>query len=219
MKRVAGQRRTGASEAASPVRERGPVPAEQGPDLIVVGRIGRPQGIKGEVTVEVRTDDPDDRFAPGRVLQTEPAERGPLTVESSRMQGKYLVVRFEGPTDRDDAEQLRDTMLLLSTADLPPLSEEDEYYDTQLVGLAAQLEDGTVLGSVVDVLHLPGGDVLAVERGTGGAVIKGQELLIPFVREIVPTVDLTAGCVVVVPPEGLLELSEPRPDASDPDKA
>ncbi len=211
MKRVAGQRRPSASEAADP-SERGPVPAEREPDLIVVGRIGRPQGIKGEVTVEVRTDDPDDRFAPGRVLQTEPAERGPLTVESSRMQGRYLIVRFAGPTDRDDAEQLRDTMLLLSTSDLPPLSEQDEYYDTQLVGLAAQLEDGTELGSVVDVLHLPGGDVLAVERSTGGLDAKGQELLIPFVKQIVPTVDLTAGVVVVVPPEGLLDLSERRAD-------
>ncbi len=216
MKRVAGQRRPSASEAADPSEvadprhERGPVPAEREPDLIVVGRIGRPQGIKGEVTVEVRTDDPDDRFSPGRVLRTEPAERGPLTVESSRMQGRYLIVLFAGPTDRDDAEQLRDTMLLLSTADLPPLSEQDEYYDTQLVGLAAQLEDGTELGSVVDVLHLPGGDVLAVERSTGGAVAKGQELLIPFVKQIVPTVDLTGGIVVVVPPEGLLDLSERR---------
>jgi 16S rRNA processing protein RimM len=217
VKRVAGQRRPSASEAANPSgaanpSERGPVPAEREPDFIVVGRIGRPQGIKGEVTVEVRTDDPDDRFAPGRVLQTEPAERGPLTVESSRMQGRYLIVRFAGPTDRDDAEQLRDTMLLLSTSDLPPLSEQDEYYDTQLVGLAAQLEDGTELGSVVDVLHLPGGDVLAVERSTGGPDAKGQELLIPFVKQIVPTVDLTAGVVVVVPPEGLLDLSERRPD-------
>ncbi len=212
VKRVAGKRRPGVGETPDPVPAAGPAPTARESDLIVVGRIGRPQGIKGEVTVEVRTDDPDDRFAPGRVLQTDPAERGPLTVESSRMQGRYLVVRFEGPTDRDDAEQLRDTMLLLGAADLPPLSEQDEYYDTQLVGLVAQLEDGTVLGSVVDVLHLPGGDVLAVERSAGSAVTKNQELLIPFVKQIVPTVDLAAGHVVVVPPEGLLELSEPRPD-------
>jgi 16S rRNA processing protein RimM len=169
----------------------------------VVGRIGRPQGIKGEVTVEVRTDDPDDRFAPGRVLQTEPEERGPLTVETSRMQGKYLVVRFEGPTDRNDAEALRDTILRISTADLPSLAEEDEYYDTQLIGLRAVLTDGSELGEVSDVLHLPGGDVLVVQRALG------TEALVPFVKLIVPTIDLAAGTALIDPPEGLLELSDP----------
>jgi 16S rRNA processing protein RimM len=173
----------------------------------VVGRIGRPQGIKGEVTVEVRTDDPEDRFAPGRVLQTEPEERGPLTVESSRMQGKYLVVRFQGPVDRNDAEQLRDTLLKISTADLPPLAEEDEYYDTQLIGLKAVLTDGKDLGEVTDVLHLPGGDVLVVQRP------HGAEALVPFVKLIVPTIDLAAGTALIDPPEGLLELSDPTPEA------
>ncbi len=169
-----------------------------------MGRIGRPQGIKGEVTVEVRTDDPDDRFAPGRVLQTEPEERGPLTVEASRMQGKYLVVRFVGPADRNDAEALRDTILTISTADLPPLAEEDEYYDTQLIGLRALLPDGAELGEISDVLHLPGGDVLVVQRP------HGTEALVPFVKLIVPTVDLGAGTLLVEPPEGLLELSDPE---------
>jgi 16S rRNA processing protein RimM len=172
----------------------------------VVGRIGRPQGIKGEVTVEVRTDDPDDRFATGRVLQTDPEERGPLTVEASRMQGKYLVVRFAGPTDRNDAEALRDTVLRISTADLPPLAEEDEYYDTQLIGLTALLPDGVELGTVSDVLHLPGGDVLVIARP------HGTEALVPFVKFIVPTVDLAAGTLLVEPPEGLLELSDPTPE-------
>ena len=194
-RRVAGSR-----------RERGPVPAEPTatlpaePDLIVVGRIGRPQGIKGEVTVEVRTDDPEDRFAPGRVLQTEPVERGPLTVLGSRMQGKYLIVAFEGPEDRNQAELLRDTMLLLSVADLPPLAEQDEYYDTQLIGLVAVLTDGAPLGEVTDVLHLPGGDVLVVQRG------EAAEVLVPFVKAIVPTVDVAGGRLLVDPPEGLLDL-------------
>jgi 16S rRNA processing protein RimM len=195
MARVAGQRR--------PSNDPGPAPSQKKePDLIVVGRIGRPQGIKGEVTVEVRTDDPEDRFAPGRVLTT---ETGTITVESSRMQGKYLVVAFEGVLDRNQAETLRDTMLSIDTADLPPLAEEDEYYDTQLIGLTAELEDGSVLGEVADVLHLPGGDVLAVRRP------HGLEALVPFVRAIVPTVDLEAGRLLVLPPEGLLDLSEPSP--------
>lgn len=197
VKRVAGQRRNDA----------GPVPSEKEPDLIaasaeptmiVVGRIGRPQGIKGETTVEVRTDDPEDRFAVGRVLLT---DEGPLTVASCRYQGKFLVVQFEGVHDRNDAELLRDRILQLPVADLPPLAEEDEYYDTQLIGLRAELPDATVLGTVSDVLHLPHGDVLTVTR-------EGQpELLVPFVKAIVPVVDLAAGCLVVDPPEGLLDLA------------
>ncbi|MCW2599969.1 MAG: rRNA processing protein RimM [Frankiales bacterium] len=175
----------------------------------MVGRIGRPQGIKGEVTVEVRTDDPDERFAPGRQLQTDPPERGPLTIGASRQQGRYLIVWFEGLADRNAAELLRDTLLLVDVADLPPLADEDEYYDTQLIGLAAELEDGSSLGEVTDVLHLPGGDVLVVRRR------HGTEALVPFVRAIVPTVDLTRRRVVVVPPGGLLALSDPDPEADD----
>ena len=170
----------------------------------MVGRIGRPQGIKGEVTVEVRTDDPDERFAAGMVLLTDPPERGPLTVTSSRRQGKYLVVLFDGFADRNEAETIRDTMLLVDVADLPPLADEDEYYDTELVGLAAVLTDGSLLGEVADVLHLPGGDVLVVRRS------HGAEALVPFVRAIVPTVDVLGRRLVVDPPEGLLELSDPE---------
>lgn len=189
--RVAGSRRTG-----SPAQP-------EAADLIVVGRVGRPQGIKGEVTVEVRTDDPDDRFAVGKRLQTDPTERGPLTVAAARQHGKYLVVHFEGVQDRNAAELLRDTLVLVAVADLPALADEDEYYDTQLVGLSAELTDGSLLGEVTDVLHLPGGDVLAVRRS------HGVEALVPFVRAIVPTVDVAGGRLVVDPPDGLLELSDP----------
>ena len=179
------------------------------PELIVVGRIGRPQGIKGEVTVEVRTDDPDQRFAVGSVLRTEPAERGPLTVASSRQQGRYLVVAFEGVLDRNGAELVRDTMLLVDVADLPALADEDEYYDTQLIGLSAQLLDGTGVGTVTDVLHLPGGDVLVVGRTAQLlSPVASQDVLVPFVRAIVPVVDVPGGRVVLDPPPGLLELTE-----------
>lgn len=188
-RRVAGQRRPA----------RGQVPQE--PDLVVVGRIGRPQGVKGEVTVEVRTDDPDDRFADGAVLTT---ETGTLTVESSRYQGKYLVVAFEGVHDRNAAEQLRDTLLHVDRSQLPPLEDEDEFYDTQLVGLRAVLADGTTLGAVDDVLHLPGGDVLSVKQDD-------REVLVPFVKAIVPTVDLAKGELLVDPPEGLLNLTAKDP--------
>jgi len=170
------------------------------PDTVVVGRIGRPHGVRGEVTVEVRTDDPDLRFTPGAVLRTDPADRGPLTIEGGRWHRDVLLLALEGVESREAAELLRNTLLLVETTALPALDDPDDYYDHQLVGLTARLTDGTVLGEVVAVSH-EGSELLVVQRpGDGG------ELLIPFVRTIVPTVDLAAGSLVVDPPEGLLEL-------------
>ena len=175
-------------------------------DLLVVGRIGKPQGIRGEVTVEVRTDDPDARFAVGAVLLTDPGQRGPLIVASSREQNGRLVLTLDGVQDRNTAEALRDTMLLVRTADVPPPDDPDEFHDWQLRGLAAVLPDGSPLGVVEEVLHLPQGDVLVVRRQSG------TEALVPFVRAMVPVVDVPGGRVVVDPPAGLLELSDPAPD-------
>ena len=170
------------------------------PDRLTVGRIGKPQGIRGEVTVEVRTDAPEVRFAVGAVLHTDPEERGPLTVESTRDQNGRLVIAFEGVPDRNAAEQLRNTMLLVDAADVPPSDDPDEFHDTQLMGLRADLVDGSALGEVTDVLHLPHGDVLVVRRQ------EGAEVLVPFVKAIVPDVDVEGGRLVVDPPEGLLDL-------------
>jgi 16S rRNA processing protein RimM len=175
-------------------------------DLVVVGRIGRPQGVRGEVTVEVRTDDPDERFAPGSVLRTDPAERGPLTVERARDHSGRRVVAFEGVPDRTAAEGLRDTLLLVDVTSLPDLDDPDEFHDWQLRGLAAVLADGSAVGVVTDVLHLPHGDVLVLERD-GGA-----EALVPFVRAIVPEIDLSAGRVVLEPPPGLLDEADTEAD-------
>jgi len=191
-------------------RDRGPVSPQGEPDLVVVGRIGRPQGIKGEVTVEVRTDAPDERFADGATLLT---ETGSLTVEHARDHSGKLVVLFEGVTDRNGAEQLRGTVLQVDARTLPALEDEDEYYDSQLIGLSVEQRAGTALGTVVDVLHLPHGDVLAVGRPTRLMGPPGPELLIPFVKAIVPDVDLVGRRVVVELPEGLLELSDVKPEA------
>ena len=198
-----------ARRVAGTRRERGPAPQPLGePDLVVVGRVGRPQGVKGEVTVQVRTDSPEERFAPGSVLLT---ETGSLTVAQSRDHSGRLVVLFEGVADRNDAEALRGTLLSVDARTLPPLADEDEYYDSQLVGLVVEQRDGTALGTVIDVLHLPHGDVLAVDRPRKGADPKGPELLIPFVKAIVPVVDVPGGRVVVELPDGLLELSDVAP--------
>jgi 16S rRNA processing protein RimM len=175
------------------------VPNNPSTDTVVVGRIGRPHGVRGEVTVEVRTDDPDLRFVPGAVLQTEPADRGPLTVAGTRWHREILLLTVEGVDSREAAEELRDTELLVDVAGLPPLEDPDDFYDHQLVGLTARLPGGEVLGEVVAVEH-EGADRLVVARPEGG------EVLDPFVAAIVPAVDLAGGELVVDPPAGLLEL-------------
>jgi len=205
--RVAGHRRRAVPPAA-PAHLAIPVaggagaaarPAED--DLLVVGRIGRPQGIRGEVTVQVRTDDPEARFAPGAVLHTAPPERGPVTVAAARWQNGRLVVAFEGVPDRTAAEQLRETLLHVDARTLPPPEDEDEFHDHVLRGMTAALVDGTVLGEVVDVLHLPHGDVLVVRRAD-----TGTEVLVPFRKAMVPVVDVAARRLQVDPPEGLLDV-------------
>ncbi len=162
---------------------------------LTIGRIGRPHGLRGEVTIEVRTDDPAVRFATGSVLKTEPLDRGPLTVLSFRRISANTVVRFEGFEDRNAAETLRGTILMVEAGALPELADDNEFYDHQLIGLEVRLLGSEQsIGRVTDVLHLPASDVLAV-----------GETLIPFVSAIVPTVDLPGGFMVVDPPDGLFD--------------
>lgn len=195
MARVAGSRRRAVDEAVVAL------PAE--PDLLVVGRIGRPQGIRGEVTVQVRTDDPDARFAVGAVLLTDPPGRGPLTVLTARTQNGRLMVGFEGVADRNAAELLRETLLQVDAATLPPPEDENEFHDHVLRGMSVTVLQGDRLGEVVDVLHLPHGDVLVVRRSDNGA-----EVLVPFVQAMVPEVDVAARSLVVDLPAGLLDLTD-----------
>jgi 16S rRNA processing protein RimM len=166
---------------------------------LVVGRIGRAHGIRGDVLVEPRTDDPGSRFAPGVVLVTDPAALGPLTVVDTRSASGRLVVRFAGVADRAAAEALRGAYLVVEVADDEVLDDPNEFYDHQLVGLRAETPPGTLLGEVADVLHLPGQDVLAVRTPAGA------ERLVPFVAAIVPVVDLAGHRVVIDAPPGLLD--------------
>ena len=167
---------------------------------LVVGRVGKPHGITGAVTVEVRTDDPDARFAPGSSLRTDPAERGPLMVAFVHPRSGGIVVYFEGVDSREGAEALRGTVLVVDSSSLPDLDESDEWYDHQLVGLAAVDPAGAALGTVTDVVHSAASDLLVVTDADE------REHLVPFVREMVPAVDVPAGRVVVSAPEGLFDL-------------
>jgi len=166
---------------------------------LVVGRIGRAHGIRGDVSVEVRTDEPELRLGPGAVLLTDPAAIGPLTVETGRVHSGRLLLRFAGVKDRTAAEALRGTMLIAEVDPDETPEDPDEYYDHQLIGLDVVLADGTPVGELTEVLHLPYQDLLTVQRPDG------TEVLIPFVEQIVPTIDLDEQRVVIAPPPGLID--------------
>ena len=188
---------------------------------IAVGQIVRAHGIRGEVIVAVRTDEPGVRFAPGSVLSTEPPDRGPLTVAAARWHSGRLIVVFEGIGDRTAAEGLRGTLLVLDSAQIPPAPDPDEFYDHELIGLGVVTAAGDRVGVVADVLH-HGQDLLVVRRdsaaGTPGrpgvpgpgspvgqAAPAADEALVPFVGAIVTDVDVAAGRLVIDPPPGLLD--------------
>ncbi|MFD8207409.1 ribosome maturation factor RimM [Streptomyces sp. NPDC059695] len=166
---------------------------------LVVARVGRAHGIRGEVTVEVRTDEPELRLGPGAVLLTDPASAGPLTIESGKVHSGRLLLRFEGVRDRNAAEALRNTLLIaeIDPEELP--EEEDEYYDHQLMDLDVVLADGTEIGRITEISHLPSQDLFIVERPDG------TELMIPFVSSIVTEIDLEEQRAVIDPPPGLID--------------
>lgn len=171
--------------------------------LVVVGRIVRPHGIRGEVAVDVRSDDPADRFATGAKLFTSP-DTGPLTIEYARPHRSggrnRLLVAFEEVPDREAAEQMRGVELLVNADKLAALEDPDEFYDHQLVGLHAVTADDQQLGEVVRVDHPPGNDLLVLRTPQGG------QALVPFVAAIVTEVDLVGARLVMAPPPGLFDL-------------
>lgn len=167
-------------------------------DQLVVGRIGRPHGIRGEITIDVRTDEPDARFAPGAEIATDPAEAGPLTVERARWHSGRLLVAFAGVADRTAAEELRGTWLVVAPDDIIDTGDPDDFHDSELVGLSAVTVAGDEVGTVAEVRHF-GQDLLVISRNDGG------EALVPFVAALVPEVDVAAGRLVIDPPAGLLD--------------
>lgn len=175
---------------------------------LTVGRVVKAHGIGGEVVVEVRTDDPAARFAPGTALRARDARGGApersYVVDSAREHGGRLLVRLAGVADRDAAEALRGSLFVVDSADLPPIDpvgEPDTYYDHQLEGLRVRTTTGAHVGVVVEVLHTAAGELLAVRPPDGG------EVLVPFVGAIVTSVSLPDGVVEIDPPEGLLDLA------------
>jgi 16S rRNA processing protein RimM len=187
--------------------------------LLVVGHIGRPHGIRGEVLVTVRTDEPEARFTAGSVFTTEvPRDRevnirtaaaGPgvpyhvpekLTLSSVRWHQGRVIARFDGVNDRNVAEALRGVLLQVDSSTVAAPTDPDEFHDHQLVGLRVEAPDGTLLGSVARIEHAPASDLIVLAKAGGGTA------LVPFVAAMVPTVDLAGGRLIADLPEGLLDL-------------
>ena len=178
-----------------------------GTTQVVVGRIGRPHGIRGELSVEPRSDEPERRFATGAVLATETprgsAPHGPgrprsLTVESVRWHQDRLLVRFVEVPDRNAAEAARGLVLLADVPTDETPEDPEEFYDHQLVGLRVETTEGAAVGEVALVQHGAGQDLLVIRTPDGA------EVLVPFVTALVPEVDVPGGRVVVADRPGLL---------------
>ena len=170
---------------------------------VVVGRIGKPHGIRGEVTLDLRTDEPERRFAAGATLALQkPAgsafAHGSLTVTRTRWHQTRLLATFEELTSRNDAEAARGVMLVASVDPDETPDDPDEYYDHQLVGLAAYDVDGRELGTVTAIAHGGAQDLLTVRTPDG------RDGLVPFVKALVPEVDLAAGRLVIADRPGLV---------------
>jgi 16S rRNA processing protein RimM len=174
-------------------------------DQLLVARIGKPHGLRGEVTVQTHTDDPERRFVEGATFDTEaaPGTGVPrlLTLASARLHRGTWLLGFAEVPDRTGAESLRGTRLFIDPDDEDDDADDDGWYEDELVGLAVVLPDGTVVGEVTGLETRPAQDLLVV-RLPGGA-----EALVPFVEAVVPEVDPQAGRVVIDPPAGLLELN------------
>ncbi len=170
---------------------------------VVVGRIGKPHGIKGEVTVDVKSDEPERRFAPGTVLAAQ-APKGSaftartLTVERIRWHQTRLLATFEELADRNQAEAARGVVLSTTVDPEETPDDPDEFYDHQLVGLEAFDLDGTTLGTVSALVHGGAQDLLTVRTPDG------RDALVPFVKALVPEVDLVARRVVIADRPGLV---------------
>lgn len=170
---------------------------------LVIGRVARAHGVHGELVVEVRTDEPEQRFTAGTVLHARPArgrDHNDYTVAAVREHSGRLLVRLDGVVDRAAAETLRGNLFVVDSAELPPSSDPDAYYDHELEGLSVTLADGTAVGTVTEVLHTAAGELLSVRP----AGTEHGEHLVPFVAAIVTDVDLGSATVVIDPPDGLL---------------
>ncbi len=173
-----------------------------------VARIGKPHGIRGEVTVQVLTDAPEDRFVPGTVFEVEHPTITTLTVEGARWNKDILLLAFEELLDRNVAETIRGAKLFIDTEEVEDNSEG--WYEHELVDLEARVED-KVVGKVRALRTNAAQDLLVVEA------TDGEEFFVPFVEDIVPEVNVEGGYIILTPPPGLFDVNREDSDAADKD--
>ncbi|MFJ5958492.1 ribosome maturation factor RimM [Paenarthrobacter sp. NPDC092416] len=166
-----------------------------------VARIGKPHGIRGEVTVQVLTDAPAERFVAGTEFVVEPASAGPLTIRSARWNKDILLLGFEEIADRNAAEVIRGAKLFIETEDLDNDDDDEGWYEHELVGLEARV-GSQVVGKVAALNTMPVQDLLMIKSEDG------KEILVPFVDEIVPEVNVEEGYILITPPAGLFEIND-----------
>jgi 16S rRNA processing protein RimM len=177
------------------------------PEFIIVGRVRKAHGIRGEVVVEPITDAPDAIFASGHRVCADTASgdfsasRTELHVRSSRPFNDGLLVAFDELPDRNVAETWRGRYLLLPASEMPPPS-DDEVYVHELRGMRVQLASGETVGDVEETYELPQGLVLEVRRAPPR---EGETVLLLYDERTIASVDREARIIVVTPPEGLLE--------------
>ena len=183
-------------------------------ELLRVCRIGRAQGLKGEVTVQIFTDEPEYRSAPGAVLYTKDGEEE-YVVASSRTFKERWIIRFGGSGDRDASEAAKGVVLYGEADDPEEMLEADEWYPKDLISLEARLAEGntlglapgTVVGKVVDVIEVAQWLLkirLANPVKDADGVVVENSALVPFVDELVPDIDLEGGYLTLDPPGGLI---------------
>ena len=166
---------------------------------LVIGRIGRAHGVRGDLFVEPMTDEPEVRFADGAKLQA--SNNQTLTVANTKWHSGRFIVHFLGFDDRNRAEELKGLRLSVDVDPMELPEDPDEFYDHQLVGLEV-IHDGKSIGKVTEVIHLPAQDVLAITK------TDGTECMVPFVLQFVPEVDIRGGKLTITPPPGLIDESE-----------
>ena len=177
------------------------------PAFIIVGRVRKAHGIRGEVVVEPITDAPDAVFASGHRVYAGTASgdlapnRAELHVASSRPFNEGLLVAFAEIPDRNAAETWRGRYLLLPADELPPPA-DDEVYVHELPGMRVELASGEVVGTVEETYELPQGLALDVRRA---APREAETVLILFDERTIASLDREARVILVTPPEGLLE--------------
>lgn len=184
-------------------------PAPSGKTQLRVGRLVKAHGLKGAIKLELYTDDPEGRFAPGSTFTLQVPESSPwhgksLTVREFRWMNSHPVAFFDGVDDRSAAEELIRAILWIDQDTQAAPTEDDAWFDHQLVGLDV-VRDGVTVGRVIRVDHMPAQDLLIVRTNPDAAHGEAQEVLVPFVKAIVPEVDIAGGRVVVTPPAGLFE--------------